>query len=354
VKGATADIVGALFFKYCVLTDDFDQIRPLSDRQFGVSLHELPCLCLVSVAAHGRMRSHKHRTAMNAFLLAREEYHAHPAISATKLKAAMNLTSSEYWRKHVDPNRAPFQPSDDMRKGSLADLLITQPDHFEDAFLIKPDFDFRTKPSKELYASIFGVEYPGSKVPLPSVTPSGQEVITQKWIDQAKAVKARLLADPVIARIIAAASPALSQQPFFWEEGERQFRMMGDLISEERTIFPLVHDLKKTRSADPRDFQNQAFEFGYDIQAWHYIQGYKAKTSQASKGCSFIVYEWPPSTNYAIVDVDEYFLAMGERRWWEALDRIEEWEDSGLYPSFGRYTITAPKWTPEGRSGSAY
>ncbi len=271
-----------------------------------------------------------------------DDYHAHPAMSATRLKAMVTGTALDYWAKHVDPEREVFQPTDAMRQGSLVDCLLTEPTEFHKRYAVLPA-DAPKKPTssqrnaaKPSEATVLAIAWWDQWL----LSNDGKEVVNEEWIDTAHAIASRLRADPAIGPLLA--SLPTKQKPHFWTDAEgRECRYKPDLEVPGQKI---LLDLKKTVSAHPLMFRNQAWKLGYDVQLAHYSLGYADRHGFAPEQTGFIAYEWKKPYNYSLVWADEEFMDEGFRRRDEAFDRIAECEARNEWPSYGEAWIVPPAW----------
>lgn len=269
-----------------------------------------------------------------------QDYHAHPALSATKIKAMATGTSRRYWAKHEDPARKPFLPTEPMRQGSLVDCLITEPDSFGLRYVEQPACAPKRPTSAQLNA----------KKPAPATVEAiefwrdfddqaqGREPITKAWLDNAWRIVETLHLDPLIGPLLEL--PRISQEPHFWVDAEHQApcRYKPDLENE------YLIDLKKGASATPRTFAAQAYKLGYDIQIAHYSLGYEDRNGRPPEKMGFIVYEWEWPHDCALIWADDDYLAMGLDRRRDAIERILECRESGIWPSHGEVTISPPRY----------
>jgi PDDEXK-like domain of unknown function (DUF3799) len=271
-----------------------------------------------------------------------DAYHSHPAWSATKIKDAATGTPLDWWAKHVDPNRTPFQPTEPMRQGSLVDCMITEPQHFAARYVVLPEDAPKRptatqlkakKPSEETCRSIaWWAEFEAAH--------EGHEIIPLQWFNTADAIIKRLHADPDIGPILR--MPRSSQEPHFWtDEQGRECRYKPDLEPEDGSLW----DLKKARSAHPRRFAAQAYDLGYDIQIGaHYRLGFIDRHGKAPIHSGFIAYEWQYPHNCSLCYCTEEFIELGLDRRARALERIEDCIASDYWPSYGVSNVTAPAY----------
>lgn len=262
-----------------------------------------------------------------------DDYHASPALSATRLKAAANLTPRQYWRRHLDPTRPAFVPSDAMRQGSLVDCLLTSPGRFETTYAVMPaGLNRTTKAGKEAYAELQA---------------SGKEIISADWLAIAQAIAGALQADPVIGPLLKHAS----QSPHFWEDEQLgPCRYLPDIEAPG-----LLLDLKKTAAPDPRGFAVQCWNLGYDIQLAHYAAGHLDRFGGALGQVGFIAYDWSDCPDFGLYWLPADWLLIGHQRRAEAAARIRTYEATPTVPgtSYGSATLELPRWATIGNRSTS-
>jgi hypothetical protein len=230
-------------------------------------------------------------------------YHDHPALSASKLKKYACGTALDYWAAYEDPNRIPMVPSDAMRQGSLVDCLITEPEKFHRKYVVAPRADRRTKAGKEIWAE--AQELARSKC---------ADLITEEWHHTAQLIVSKLKNDPIASEFLQGSG----QVPHFWHDAENdvECRYLPDLEQPEDG---LLVDLKKARSANPRDFARQSFALGYDL-------------------------EWAYPFNYSVNVISDELLEVGRQRRNDAIAGIKACRGTNEWPSWGISTMEAPRW----------
>ena len=265
------------------------------------------------------------------------DYHRHPAWSPTALKCAYTETMAVFHHR-FGPSAAPFVPSDDMRKGSLVDALLTPPFHLRETHKVIPD-DAPSRPtSKQLNAAKpsddtkKAIEW-WAKF---DEAAKGFDVISSAWLTNAEAIAKVLRADPDIGPILDRLTEVSSQVPHFWnDDAGRPCRMLPDII----TIDGCVYDLKKARDARQKKFYWHAMDLGYDLQMAHIHLGFLDKYGCPPEEIGIIDYEWEPpyDRSLSILNADDIAIGLEKRE--EAFRRIAECQASGVWPSHGRQSF---------------
>ena len=255
-------------------------------------------------------------------------YHDHPAVSASKLKKIACGTPLDYWAAYEDPDRTPIQPTDAMKQGSLVDCLITEPHNFHRKYVIAPNVDRRTKAGKQEWSEAADL----ARVNCATLIPFD-------WHHTASMIVERLKADPVASEYL----HGQGQNPHFWHDSDfgLDCRYLPDIEQPEEGM---LIDLKKTRSANPKHFERQAYSLGYDIQVAHYAEGFLSRHGKYPSGIVLFAYEWQWPYNWSINVVTEDLLEEGRRRRDEAMATINECLASNSWPSWGANEMSAPKW----------
>jgi hypothetical protein len=255
-------------------------------------------------------------------------YHDHPALSASKLKKYACGTAVDYWSAYEDPDRMPMVPSDAMRQGSLVDCLITEPEKFNRKYVVAPRADRRTKAGKEIWAE--AQELARSQC---------ADLISEDWHHTAQLIVSKLKNDPIASEFLQGSG----QVPHFWhdEENDVDCRYLPDLEQPEDG---LLVDLKKARSANPRDFARQSFALGYDLQASHYAEGFRDRHGAYPKQIVLLAYEWAYPFNYSVNVISDELLEVGRQRRNDAIAGIKACRGTNEWPSWGINTMEAPRW----------
>lgn len=102
-------------------------------------------------------------------------------------------------------------------------------------------------------------------------------------------------------------------------------------------------DLKTSRDASPR-FNKSVASFGYHLQARWYDDAYYAETGERLTAFPLIVVESAPPHLVGVYDLDFMYEQTAAEKCVEARRIWRECTDSGVWPAYGRRTLTAPPW----------
>lgn len=177
------------------------------------------------------------------------DYHADPAVSASHLHAAA-ASPYHYWKRFIDPQRQPVEPTAAMRLGSLVHCAVLEPDELRKRYGVCGPRN--TKAGKEQAAEMAA---------------SGIEAVTEADMALAQAMCAAVREHPAAALLLASGK---AEQSFWWDDITSGLRCKcrPDWYSGTTIV-----DLKTTTDASPAGFAKSVANFRYHVQANHYLAG---------------------------------------------------------------------------------
>ena len=239
------------------------------------------------------------------------EYHQHDgALSSTMAKEI--LKSPAHLRHYLDTPRE-SKPQFDF--GSAVHTLV-----LGTGWDIEPlAFDsWRTKDARETRAE---------------VEATGKVAILQKEFDRAEAVAIAVLEHPSAGKLFRQGDAEVSaygqHRSGVWLRGRLDWIVGGTLI-----------DLKTVQSADPRRFTRTVWDYGYDVQASHYMETYRLATGERPRGFIHVLVEKEPPHAVSVARLDPEFLDLGERRLERAIARYQHAIDTGQWPGYPEHIHT--------------
>lgn len=248
--------------------------------------------------------------------LSNAKYHAHPALSRSKL---FWLTSSPaYFRYRMDN---PSPATDALTFGSVFHKLALEPRYFSREFLIAPEINRRTNAGREQYATIMARAEAGHRT-----------VIEQDMYDLAAAMVQSLMKNRY-ARLLL--DGAQVERSFFWTDeitGTR-CKCRPDAINVVGSTAYII-DLKSCLHADPSAFRKDAVAYGYPLQTAMCREGVRRATGLDCKFIFACVEKSAPHLN-ALYEADELFLRYGEDQMRELLDLHHDCTLSGNWYGYG-------------------
>ena len=176
-------------------------------------------------------------------------YHADPAISASHLHAVA-ASPYHYWKRFIDPDRKPLEPTAAMRLGSLVHCAVLEPDDLLQRYGICGPRN--TKAGKEQAAAMAA---------------DGIEAVTEADMALALSMAAAVRSHPAAALLLANGK---AEQNFWWDDTATGLRCK---CRPDWYNGATIVDLKTTTDASPAGFAKSVVNFRYHVQAQHYLAG---------------------------------------------------------------------------------
>ena len=139
-----------------------------------------------------------------------------------------------------------------------------------------------------------------------------------------------LLRDPLIGELLT--RPGRAEEALLWTDPELgvNCRCKPDWLTDDGWVL----DLKSARTANPRRFRWQAWDLGYDIQAWFYLRGIEQALGVRPQGFVFATCE--KSRPWVCVPylATEQLLQRGRGRAELAVAQLLEARRTGIWPGY--------------------
>lgn len=242
--------------------------------------------------------------------LSNAEYHAHPAMSNSRLKRFIDCP-----RTMDDP----FEPTEAMEWGTLVHTILLEPDQFTSRVIVKPS-DAPKKPD---------ARQRNAKKPSPetleaiawwdkfAADSAGLTVIDVEDMRNIEALVERVDADPIAGQLLKDLGRV--EQSFFWDDAETGIPMR--CRPDAWRTDGLMLDVKTCANCAPYEFGRAALELGYDRQAAIYTDGVEAVTGTRPDGFVFIAIEGKERGKFYIQchSVEADVMEQGRRRYRKGL-----------------------------------
>lgn len=244
--------------------------------------------------------------------MSNDEYHACPEFSSSQLKDILRSSAHFHSNNILKENERETKKHLDF--GTLAHTLFLEPEQFENEFVIGPKFDRRTKAGKEEAAAWEAAN-------------QGKIIIDEDMLQGAKRIANNLRG---------LSSYQLMQDHYGKAEASIFFtdpvyglnlRIRPDYHIVPCEAFPngLQFDVKTTTDARPFKFMRSCADFGYDISAAMYREGFQQHYGTAEKPeFIFLVAESSAPFNVKQYRASDLFLSIGERRYNKAKELLAE------------------------------
>ncbi|WP_151833944.1 PD-(D/E)XK nuclease-like domain-containing protein [Acinetobacter ursingii] len=244
--------------------------------------------------------------------MSNDEYHACPEFSSSQLKDILRSSAHFYSNNILKENERETKKHLDF--GTLAHTLFLEPEQFEHEFIVGPKFDRRTKAGKEEAAAWEAAN-------------QGKIIIDQEMLDGANRIANNLRG---------LSSYKLMQDNYGMAEASIFFtdpvyglnlRVRPDYHIIPCDEFPngLLFDVKTTTDARQFKFQRSCSDFGYDISATMYREGFQQHYKTEDKPeFIFLVAESSAPFNVKQYRASDLFISIGEQRYSKAKEILAE------------------------------
>lgn len=228
------------------------------------------------------------------------------------------------------------EPTPALDLGWLLHLAVLEPDRYSAEFVIPPKVDRRTNEGKAAWAQ-FGAAN------------AGKRFVDAETVQKVEAMRDALLAHP-------------SAGEWFRSKGANEVSLVwGDestgVICKARIDrvgyvgeWPIVGDVKTARSAARRAFERSIIDYGYHVQAQHYLAGLQALApipeGQPFRRFCFFAVETEPPHCVAVWELDESALVAAEQDRQRYLRTWRQCVESGVWPGYGDGIdlVSLPPW----------
>lgn len=257
-----------------------------------------------------------------------DEYHndpcGMPSISSHGMRAILNECPAKYWWKSpMNPEREELD-KDAWRIGRAAHVLHLEPELFRQQIHVMGEgVNFQTKAAREERDAAMD---------------EGKTVIKADQFETIKAMKQALAEHEFAGAAFRNGDP---EKSLIWQDFETGvwLRCRPDWLPKAIRHIP---DYKTAVSSKPADFQRQAFNLGYHMQAAHYLDGIEAVTGTAPKSFFFVVQEKTPPYVVTCVALDPIAIEWGRIQNRKAIHIFAECLRTGKWPGYASDVVEMP------------
>ena len=253
--------------------------------------------------------------------------------SSTQLKYLYSNSPFHFKARYIEKIITVPATSDAMLLGSAVHSLCLTPKEFDGEFFTMPACDLRTKVGKAIKAKALDAA-------------GGKSLLSESMYKQARGISKSVFGSAAAAKLLA---PGFDPEvTFLWECPLTGLKMRakadGVRVSGKHLI-----EFKTTRSANPEQFQRQAYNLHYELSAAHYLEGAR-RCGFDVEDMYFITAETTEPYAVQCYKASDEFLQVGHDKWLDATRMLAsglekgEWpgyidEDSEEYP-----LLMPPKW----------
>lgn len=251
-----------------------------------------------------------------------DEYFAADALSASGIKQMLK-SPAHYKAVCIDKLFNKTTPA--MEFGKVVHAVVLEP-HLARKLEVIPDISGRGKTEKleEWRASI----------------PRDALVVSQDNYDTLMGMVASIQRHPVAAGLLRDGSAEMTG--FFTVDGAR-CKFKADYITKH---VDKVIDLKTCADASPLEFAKSIANFGYHIQAYHYLRGMDEVCGKFDREFVFVAIEKDPPYAVACYRADERMLQLAATKWAHGVNRYIGCRERNEWPGYADEItdISLPGW----------
>ncbi len=262
------------------------------------------------------------------------DYHALPSVSSSQLKTI--LRSPAHYHAAYLAGAPRKEPTASMVLGSLTHTLFLEPEQYGSEYIIAPDCDRRTKDGKAVYAAFQDAA-------------DGMTIVTAEQRDTAHAMARALCGH----QIHEAMTGGHAEASIFWTDEQTGLacRIRPDYHIAPCEMWPtgLIIDVKSTDDARPEAFARTCVNFGYDLSAAMYCDGFQQHcdtTELEPPLFLLLVVERDAPHAVACYECSPEMLDKGHAKYRTAMNMLAESTASGNWPGYddGIQLLNLPKW----------
>ncbi|WP_296283614.1 PD-(D/E)XK nuclease-like domain-containing protein [uncultured Acinetobacter sp.] len=244
--------------------------------------------------------------------MSNEEYHSRPEFSSSQLKDMLRSGAHFYSNNILKEVEKETKAAMDF--GTLAHALFLEPETFESEFVIAPKFDKRTKAGKEEAAAWESAN-------------EGKILVTQEQVEGAQRLANNLRElssySDMMNNFGMAEASIFFTDPVF----DLELRVRPDWHIAPCSAFPngLILDVKTTTDARPHAFSKKCSDFGYDLSASMYREGFQ-QYYQTEEKPPFILLTGESAIPFNVKQykASHLFLSVGDARYNRAKELLAE------------------------------
>jgi len=251
-----------------------------------------------------------------------EDYHDRLDVqSKTMLKEFIDCPA-RYKYKYFDGGVEKEKQKDHMNLGHAVHTLALEPHLFDKTYYILPEGIVRNKKHKAFQEQLKEA--------------NGRKIIRTEDLVNIEGMANSLKANKQALALLDA--PGKIEASIFWTDPETglKCRARPDFMRDDS----LIVDLKMSYTAEPKLFQNTAFNMCYDVSAALTTRGYEALYGKKPDNYVFLVIE--PEPPYIVEGYDAFrpfedgvsYLNVGNTRLNAALNRLVECKKTGHWPGY--------------------
>lgn len=241
--------------------------------------------------------------------LTNKEYRAMDGITATMLKSLL-VSPQKYIQAGAGIS---IKKTPSILQGLAMHSLLLEPDKFHQEFAVR-----EAAAADEELRKMNGMD-------------EGKEVLSATEMDRATEMARAAMSNTVVRSFFAQEN--FTEQSFFWiDEGTGlRCKCRTDQIVVDKAGATWIIEYKSTKSTERRSFERDAEQFGYQIQAAHYMRGVETVLARRVKGFLFVAVQNTAPYSVEVYYPPESYIIQGYGRVDELLSRIVFYNEFGFF-----------------------
>ena len=260
-------------------------------------------------------------------------YHQHPSASSSMLKTILRSPAHYFDAYLSGKERKPPTPT--MLLGTMTHTAYLEPELFNSEYVVAPDVDRRTKDGKAAWADFLAMN-------------DGLTVVSAEQVDLAQAM-ASALRRHGLHEAIKMGGHFESSIFYTNEETGLDLRIRPDWHMPPCEDWPtgVIVDLKSTDDARPEAFARTCVNFGYDLSASMYCEGFRQHyQTEEDPLYLLLVVERDAPHGVMAYEASGEMIAKGDAKYRRALALLEECNANESWPCYPEEIVKLdlPKW----------
>ena len=251
-------------------------------------------------------------------------------LTEEQYRKAPGVNKSTLWELRRSPAHYKYaleHPTKDtpaLKFGRALHSAILQPLAFEDEYAITPDIDRRTKDGKAAYEWFMQQN-------------AGRTLLTVDEYETISEMREAVLNDKNAYELLC---DCLAEIPLFWTDESTRIRCKCRFDAVKQGV---IVDLKTCQDASTDRFMKDALRFGYDVQAAHYIRGYRSQHDETPEFWFLAIEKTPP---YAInlIKAGDAFIDRGTMQLIDLMDKLAYCRKHRSWGGYGKNELVLPEW----------
>lgn len=257
--------------------------------------------------------------------LPEDDYHGHPALSCSGAKKLLPPSCPARFKWERDHGQ---RPKDAFDIGSAAHQIVLGVGRE----LVEVDAkDWKTKAAQTVREE---------------ARARGAVALLTEQLTAVRSMAASIAAHPIASALLN--RPGMPEASLFWHDDESgtPLRARLDYLPDPVASRLFVTDLKTAASANPDKFAKAAADYGYHMQAAHYLDGIRALGIHDDPAFLFIVVEKEPPYVVSVIELDEYALSTGRQKMRDAIDVYTACAAEDVWPGYSEDVelVSLPRW----------